>query len=316
VSDPWIGWQQVLTIGLFAAAVRLAMPVLLAALGEIVAERAGVLNLATEANMLVGAFVGFWVAQATGNLWVGVAAAAAAGAAGGLAMAILSASLRADQVVSGLALLIFGSGVSIFLYRTVYGTGGLVPRVERFAIVPLGPLSEIPVLGPILFQQNPLTYLALLMVPFTGLLLYRSPLGLRLRAVGDNPRAVDTLGLSVVGLRYFAVIFGGLLAGVAGATLTLGELGAYVENVTGGRGFIAIALVVFARWSPYRALGGALLFGLVDALQVRLQIVNSGVPPELFVALPYVFTVATLLMVGRSGRGPAALTVAYRRGDQ
>jgi general nucleoside transport system permease protein len=316
VNDFFVSWQQVLTIGLFAAAVRLAMPVLLAALGEIVAERAGVLNLSTEGNMLVGAFLGFWAAQATGNLWVGVAVAGAAGALGGLAMAVLSTSLRSDQIVSGLALLIFGNGLSIFLYRVVYGTASLVPRVERFAVLPLGGLAELPIVGPILFQQNALTYLALLLVPITGIFLYKTPLGLRLRAVGENPRSVDTLGLSVVGLRYFAVIFGGLLAGVAGAYLTLGELGAYVENVTGGRGFIAIALVVFARWSPYRALGGALLFGLVDALQVRLQIVNAGIPPEFFVALPYIFTIATLLIVGRRGQGPAALTVAYQRGDQ
>jgi len=316
VNDLFQTLPDVLTVGLLAAAVRLAMPVLLATLGEIVAERAGVLNLATEGNMLVGALLGFWAAQVTGSLWVGVVVAGLAGALGGLAMAGLSVSLRADQVVSGLALLIFGSGLSIFLYRVVYGTSGLVPRVERFATVSLGGLSEIPVLGPVLFQQSPLTYLALLMVPVTGILLYKTPLGLRLRAVGENPRAVDTLGLSVVGLRYFAVIFGGLLAGVAGACLTLGELGAFTENVTGGRGFIAIALVVFARWSPYRALVGALLFGFVDALQVRLQIANAGVSPEFFIALPYVFTIITLLVVGRRGHGPTALTVAYQRGDQ
>lgn len=310
------GLQDVLTVGLLAAAVRLATPILLATLGEIVAERSGVLNLATEANMLVGAFLGFWAAQATGDLWVGVAVAAAAGALGGLAMAALCVSMRSDQIVSGLTLLIFGSGLSIFLYRVVYGTSGLVPHVERFPAVRLGVLSDLPIVGPVLFQQNPLTYLALLLVPLTGLLLYQSPLGLRLRAVGENPRSVDTVGLSVVRLRYFGVIFGGLLAGVAGAYLTLGELGAYIENVTGGRGFIAIALVVFARWSPYRALGGALLFGLVDALQIRLQISNAAISPEFFIALPYALTILTLLLAGRRGRAPAALTVAYHRGEQ
>lgn len=316
MSDLVPAFGDVLTVGLLAAAVRLATPILLATLGEIVAERAGVLNLATEGNMLVGAFLGFWAAQATGSLWVGVLVAAAAGALGGLGMATLSVSLRADQIVSGLTLLIFGSGLSIFLYRVVYGTSGLVPHVERFAPTSLGALSEVPLLGPVLFQQNPLTYLALLLVPATGILLYQTPLGLRLRAVGENPRSVDTLGLGVVRLRYFAVILGGLLAGVAGAYLTLGELGAYTENVTGGRGFIAIALVVFARWSPYRALFGALLFGLVDALQIRLQISNAGISPELFIALPYILTIVTLLVTGRRGHAPAALTVAYERGDR
>jgi simple sugar transport system permease protein len=192
----------------------------------------------------------------------------------------------------------------------------LVPRIDTLEPVAIPFLSELPIVGPLLFNQNTFVYFSIVLAVVLGIVLFRTPVGLRLRAVGEHPRAADSAGISVALIRYAAVIIGGMLAGLAGAYITLVELGLFVTNVTGGRGFIAVALVVFGRWDPYRVLAGGLLFGFIDALQIRLQSAGAGVPEQFMVMMPYLLTILVLLVVGRRAVGPASLAVPFHRGER
>ncbi len=303
-------------VGLLAAAVRLAAPILLAALGEIFTERAGILNLGLEGIMLMGALAGFAGAYATGSLWLGVLTAMLCGAVMGLLMGFMSVTAKVNQVVAGLGITILVSGLSTLLFRLFVGLLSTPPTIDMFPEQPIPGLSQIPVLGEMFFSHNILVYLALILVPVAWVVLYRTRFGLALRAVGERPDAVDTRGLSVDRLRYLSLIIGGALAGLGGAFLPLASLGLFWTQITAGRGFIAIAVVVFARWDPVRALWGALLFGGAMALQLSLQTLKMPIPSELLLMLPYVITIIVLVGVSRRAEFPAAFAVPYSRGDK
>jgi simple sugar transport system permease protein len=288
------------------------MPVLLAVLGEIFTERSGVLNLGLEGIMAMGAFAGFAGGFASGNAWLGLMAGLAAGALMGLIMAFFSVTLKTNQVVTGISLVILGSGLSAFMYRELFGISSRPPRVEGVADLNIPVLSQIPVVGPILFQHSVVVYLAVLLVVLSWAALFRTTWGLKVRAVGEAPSAADTSGINVAHIRYVCVIVGSALAGLGGAVLSVAQMGLFVENMVAGRGWIAIALVIFARWRPSLALAGALLFGVADALQFRLQALGfAAVPYEFLLMLPYLLTI--LVLVGSSKRqaGPAALGEPY-----
>ena len=294
--------------------VAIAAPFLLAALGELLMERAGILNVGIEGMMAVGAAVGFLATWGSGNTYaVGLAAAMLAGALMASVLAYYGISLRGAQITVGLGLLVFGLGLASLLYRAAVGTELAAPRVQVLPQLPIPGLAALPVLGPVLFSQDAMVYLAFLLVPVVHGVLFGTSVGLRLRACGDNPRAADTLGVNVVALRYGATVVGGALIGVAGAYLPLAITGGYSDGMVGGRGWIALMLVILGRWLPWLVVAGALLFAYVEALQFRLALVTRAVPPQLLLALPYLLAIAVLVSVYRGARAPAALAVPYDR---
>ncbi|HOW96198.1 MAG TPA: ABC transporter permease [Kiritimatiellia bacterium] len=302
--------------GVLAAALRMATPILFATLGEIVGERAGVLNLGIEGTMLMGAMTGFTVAFKTGHLWLGVAAAAGVGMLLGLIMAVLVVYLGLSQHVSGLGLTLFATGLAMFIYRLVFGSPVLPPTVEPFRPVAVPLLARLPVLGPALFHQYALVYLSWLLIPAVSILLFRTRAGLRIRTVGENPLAADTVGINVHRTRTVSLVIGGALMGIGGAFLTLAHQNMFLMDVVGGRGWIAIAMVIFGNWSPAKGALGALLFGLLDGLQLRLQAVGLHVPFHVFLIIPYIMTVLAMISVSRKASAPAGLLKPYRREDK
>jgi simple sugar transport system permease protein len=300
-----------------AAAVAAGTAILYACLGELITERAGVLNLGIEGIMLMGALAGVAGCMGTGNVWVGAALALIAGAAMAAIHAILTVGLRANQVVAGLALTIFGAGLSAFLGRDLVGLP--LPDAFRRLDVPL--LAEIPIFGRIFFQQSALTYISYALVAFLWWYIYRTRAGLRLRAIGERPEAADAMGVDVARLRALYVIAGGALAGLGGAAITLGTNPGWAEGVTAGRGWIAVALVIFAAWNPGRAAIGAYLFGGVEAAQFRLQTEGVDLSPFFLNMLPYLFTILVLVLSTREATrralgAPAALGRAYMREER
>jgi len=306
-----------LIISVLAAAISAGTAILFACLGEVMCERAGVLNLGVEGMMLMGALAGFAVVYWTANPWLGALAALIVGGLLSLIHALLTITLNANQVVSGLALTLFGSGLSAFLGQRMVGLPA--PAAFRNVAVPL--LSDIPALGPIFFRQDPLTYLSFALVPLLWFWIYRTRPGLYLRAVGESPATVDAMGLSVTRLRYLYVFVGGMLAGLGGAAISLASNPGWTENMTAGRGWIAIALVIFATWNPLRAALGAYLFGGVEALQFRLQSAGTTISPFFLSMLPYIFTIIVLVLatretVRRRVGAPAALGLPYVREER
>jgi simple sugar transport system permease protein len=295
---------------LFAAMLRISTPILFASLGETLVERAGVLNLGIEGTMLLSAFSGFVTAQLTGSLWLGLLAAVLTGVALSLLMALLTVTFGLSQHVCGLGITLLASGIALFAFRLIYGGASTPPALES-SFVTLDILPDTP-LAPLL-SQHWLTYAALLCVPLVHWLLYRTAFGLRLRAVGEQPEAADTAGINVYKMRYLALIFGGAFMGLGGAFLSLAQLGAFTHGIINGRGWVAIAIVIFGNWLPYRVLAGALLFGGVQALQLRLQAEGVPLPYELLLALPYILTIVAIAFVGRNASYPAALLKPYRR---
>lgn len=315
---PWsLFLQEVFLISLLAAAIRLALPVLLATLGEIITELSGILNLGLEGIMSVGAFTGFAVAFATGNIWLGLLAAALAGALMGCLMAFLSISLRINQVLAGLVLVLFGVSLSMFLYRQIFGISGSPPRIQPLETSAIPVLSEIPYVGQVLFNQSLFVYLVLPLAIGLWFVIQHTTWGLNLRASGEVPSALETAGTSVAAVRYAAVIFGGALVGLGGGFLTTGQLGLFIEGVVAGRGWVALALVIFSRWRPGLALLGAMVFGLADAIQFRLQALGpAAVPYEVFLMLPYVITILVLLTAGQRLAQPTALGQSYSKEER
>lgn len=305
-----------LITGVLAMTLRMATPLIYGTVGETFSERGGILNLGIEGMMLMGASTGFLVGYRTGNLWLGVVAAAITGLLLGLVMAFLTVSIGAQQHVAGLGLTIACSGLSFYLYRiSVANVGGVAPAVEPFATVPIPYLSEIPILGEVLFNQHALAYVGLILVPLSAFILFRTRFGLSLRAVGENPNAAASAGIDVFRMRYLCLVIAGGLSSVGGAWLSLAQSGMFLPGLTQGRGWICIALVVFANWSPFKVLGGAVLFGGIDALQLSLQGVGWNIPYQLFLMLPYVLTIVALAAVSRRARAPAALLSSYKRED-
>jgi simple sugar transport system permease protein len=304
-------------IGLLAATLRVATPLLYATIGEVYSERSGVLNLGIEGIMFLGAFVGFAAAaqaHAAGweaYLWVGLAAAMLAGLLMALLMAFLTVTLGLNQHVAGLGITLLCTGLSLFGFRLVFGERDVLPRIDPFTQI--NPFSQIPILAPI-FSQYLLTYIAfLVLVPLSAWVLYRTHFGLQLRAVGENPEAADAAGINVFRIRYIALAIGGILMAIGGAFLALAQLGAFSPGIIAGRGWVCIALVIFARWDPLRAMAGALLFGGVFALQLRLQTQGFRLPYELLLALPYLITILALAIAGRQAPYPGAYLKPYRR---
>jgi simple sugar transport system permease protein len=298
-------------IGILASGIRLATPYLYAALGETLGQRSGVLNLGVEGQMLMGAFAAFYVTLQTGNLWLGMLAAMVVGAAMGLAMAFVSINLQAEQGISGIGFYLFGLGMSTLLFQMLLGT---VETVQGFTPIHIPLLSDIPVIGEIFFRQNILVYIAFALVPIAQFVLQRTTLGLKIRAVGENPEAADSLGVSVATVRYITVTLGGLLSGVAGASMSIGLLNVFQQNMTSGLGFIAVALVYFGGWRPFGVMLGALLFSMVNALQLRLQVEGVPVPSDLMVMMPYILTIVALVLTVQRVRSPSALTKSFDRG--
>jgi simple sugar transport system permease protein len=298
-------------IGILASGIRLATPYLYAALGETLGQRSGVLNLGVEGQMLMGAFIAFYVTTQTGNLWLGMLAAVAVGAAMGLAMAFVSINLQAVQGISGIGFYLFGLGMSTLLFQMLLGT---VETVKGFVPVHIPLLSAIPVVGEIFFQQNILVYIAFALVPVAWFVLNKTTLGLKIRAVGENPEAADSLGVSVARVRYVTVTLGGVMSGIAGASMSIGLLNVFQQNMTSGLGFIAVALVYFGGWRPFGVLLGALLFSMVNALQLRLQVEGVPIPSDLMVMMPYILTIVALVLTVQRVRSPSALTKPFERG--
>lgn len=297
--------------GLFAAGIRLATPFLLASTGEMFSQRSGVLNLGVEGIMLVGAFCSFFVSVKTHNPWLGIFVTLFVGFIMGLLMAFLCVTLKADQEISGIGIYILGTGLSSLFFRLTLGS---ITNTEGFRNLPIPFLSSIPYAGEIFFSQNWMVYFALLSVPLSYIILYKTTFGMKIRAVGENPHAADSLGVSVDKTRYICVITGGVMAALAGAFLAIGQpQGTFVDNISGGRGFIAVALVYFGRWHPAGILAGSFLFSMIDALQLRLQILNTGIPYEYAVMAPYVVTILVLVFFAGRARGPSALTKPFER---
>ena len=269
-----------------------ATPLMLAALGELVVERSGVLNLGVEGMMVMGAVAGFAVTISTGSPWLGVLAGAAAGLLTSLLFAVVTLTLVANQVASGLALTMFGLGLSGLIGESFVGQPGIKLQPAN-----IPGLTDLPVVGRILFGQDALVYLSFVMIVVVSLFLFRSRAGLILRAVGDNHSSAHALGYSVIKVRYLAVMFGGAMAGLGGAYLSVAYTPLWVENMTAGRGWIALALVVFASWTPLRIFFGAYLFGAVTVLQFHAQALGIGFPSQFLSMLPYVATVVVLVAI-------------------
>jgi general nucleoside transport system permease protein len=299
-------------IGIAHSGIRLATPYLYAALGEMFGQRSGVLNLGVEGVMLMGAFAAYYAVYLGSDPWIGVLAALLVGALMGLLMAVISVTMQAQQGISGIGLTLFGVGLSSLLLKVLVGAP---VSVKGFTAWKVPGLYSIPVIGPVLFDHNVLVYLAYLMVPISLWVLYRTTFGLKIRAVGQNPEAADSLGVRVNAVRYATVILGSSMAGLAGASLSIGLLSIFQESMTNGIGFIAVALVYFGGWRPLGVLAGALLFSTVSALQLWMQVLGVPIPSDLAVMLPYILTIVVLAVGVKQLRQPAALTKPYERGE-
>lgn len=301
-------------ISLLSAMVRMTTPILLAALGELVTEHAGVMNLGVEGMMLMGAYVGFMVGNKTDSLLYASLAGILVGAGMSLIMAFMANTLKVDQTVTGLALNLLAQGLSFYWYRVVYSeVGGQAPVTQIFQVAPLPVLSKIPLIGEILFSQTVLTYIAFMMVPVIWFFLYRTRYGLLIRTLGENPRAADVKGVSVTKYRYLAVIFGGMMAGLGGSFLTLASAGVFVPEISAGRGWLAIVIVIAGNWNPFRILAAALIFAFLDAFQLQMQGLGVKLPYQIFLALPYIFAILALIVSRARSKAPQSLGIPYTR---
>ena len=296
---------------LLASTIRNSTPLIFAALGGMFSERSGVVNIALEGLMLISAFAGVVGAYLGNSAWVGLGTALAAGLCFALIHALMCITFEADQIISGTAINLLALGGTGFLMVEIFGGGGTSPRVEGFKEVPIPLLSNIPVVGPALFTQSLLVYLMYILIPITFFVVYNTPFGLRLRATGEVPEAVDTAGVSVWRMRYYGVALSGLLAACGGVYLSMGILSAFTENMTAGRGFIALAALIFGRWNPVGAAAAALLFGFAQA--ITFQVSQEVIPIEFIQMLPYILTIVVLAGFGGRAIAPAAIGKPYRK---
>ena len=292
--------EQIFTIvfitGLLSASIRMAAPVVLAAIGEIYSELSGIINIGLEGIMLTGCLAGFIGTYYTGNIFLGIISGMVAGAFMGFIMAFLCITLHANQIACGIILNLFSIGLTAFSFRIIFGITMMPPGIKTLPPVPLPFLHDIPFLCPVLFEQNLLVYITFFLVLFSSLIIYKTNYGLKIRASGEYPAAASSMGIKVYLTRYICVTLGGMLAGLGGTFLVL-DLGVFVDNMTAGRGFVALACVIFGRWKPFYVMTGALIFGFADAFQLRLQALGYNFPHELLLALPYVLTIIILIMV-------------------
>jgi general nucleoside transport system permease protein len=302
--------------GFLSASMRLAVPILLAALGGIYNERSGVLNIGMEGMMIVGSLVGFVAGFFLHNLWLGVLAAVASGILLGIVLGFFVITLSANQVVAGISLNLLCVGLTSLLFRVIFGVGTASPRVNSFEALPVPLLGNIPILGPLFFRQSPLGYITYALVILTFVVMYRTSWGLSIISTGENPEAAETLGVSVARTRYRSLMISGALCALGGAFLSVDATGLFINNMTAGRGYIALALLILGRRHPFGLLAAALMFGAADALQLRTQILNIGVPFQFMVMLPYLLTMIVLAVFVRRIDNPAALGEHYRKGGE
>jgi len=294
-----------------ASTVAMATPILLAALGELIVERSGVLNIGIEGAMLVGAFCGFAVAYYGSSIALGLIAACAAAVALNALLAVLLVNFAVNQVVAGTAIDILALGLTGVFYRRWFGETGSAFTITPMSPIALGPLARIPLIGPVLFDQSALVYLAFVLVPIVAIAISRTRYGLELRAAGERPEAADALGLGVYRLRWQAMMIAGVLSGLAGAYLTMADTNTFVEGVTAGRGYVALSIVIVGRWNAWGVAAAAMLFGGAMALQFGLQAFGTAIPYQFFLALPYALTIAVLAFMGGQADSPSALGEPY-----
>ncbi len=299
--------NRVVTTAVLASTLRQSTPLILGALCGLICERSGVINIGIEGQMLMGAFVAFLANVYFGNLWLALLIGMLTGAVMGLLLAFMSVTLKMDQIIGGTVINILAIGLTGYFYIPGLTTQG---KFQPFA---LGPLADIPLIGPVLFRNPPITYLAIIIVFVLHYVLFYTRWGLRTRAVGEHPSAADTVGINVFKMRYVNVIIGGVFAGLAGAFLTLEGVGTFERMMTNGRGFLALAIMIFGKWTPLGAWGAALLFGFTYAMQTQLQFMGVNLPPQFIGSLPYILTILVLAgFVGRS-RAPAAEGIPYEK---
>jgi ABC-type uncharacterized transport system permease subunit len=296
-----------------SSTISMAAPLLLAALGELLVEQSGIINIGIEGVMLTGAFAAMAAAYATGSIAIGLGCAIVAALLMSALFAVTAVNLAVNQVVAGTALDLFALGITGVFYRRIFGVTGKALTVRTLPGLVHGPLAHLPLIGPALLSQNALVYFSFLMVPVFWFIVYRTRWGLNLRAAGERPQAADALGLRVYQLRWQALMISGVMTGLSGAYLTLGYANTFVEGMSAGRGFIALSIVILGEWRPGRIAIASILFGAALALQFVLQAVNTGAPYQLFLALPYVLTLVVLTVLGGQGRAPTALGEPYVR---
>lgn len=299
-------------VGILTSAIRLATPYLYAAIGEAISQSSGVFNLGVEGIMLISAFTSFYVVLNGGSLWLAVLVGFIVGVLMGLLMSVISVTLKAEQGISGIGLYMFGMGLSALLFKVQVGT---VKTIVGFQQVKIPLLGDIPVIGEIFFNQSILVYGAFLLVPVAWWFLDKTTWGLKIKSVGQNPAAADSLGVNVDQVRYFSVCLGSGLAGIAGASLSLSLVNLFQENLTAGMGFIAVALVYFGGWRPVGIMLGSLLFSTVNAFQLWMQVLGVNISSDVAVMLPYLLTIIALALTTRRTREPAALNKPFERGE-
>ena len=305
-----------LTAGFWAATIRIACPLILGTIGELICERAGVLNLGIEGIMTIGAMSGWmWVYQG-GDLWTGLLFAAFIGALFGVLHSMFTVYLGLSQHVSGIGITMLASSLSFFVFRMLLPSSTTPPKIIPFMPISIPGLSDMPFLGEAIFSHTPMTYFCFAVVPVVVYVLYRTPVGLAVRMAGENPMAVEAQGINVLTVRTVAVATGSAFMAVGGAYLTMSAFDAFYFGMINGRGWICIALVIFASWRPGKALLGALLFAGLDAMQVRAQQFAGGfIPYQFFLMLPYVLSNAAMIVMARRARYPKALLIPFRRGE-
>jgi ABC-type uncharacterized transport system permease subunit len=299
-----VSFFDIVNVGLFAATLRMATPLIFASLGGIFSERAGIINIALEGMMLTGAFSAVFATYSSGNPWLGVCAAILAGGLLGLVHGILTIKFSGDQIVSGTGINIFALGFTAYMSQIIWGSRGASQSVEGLGTISIPFLSDVPLIGEILGKQTPLVYVSLIAVVVSYFILFKTPLGLRVRAVGEHPGAADSTGIKVYRIKYLCVIASGMLASMGGAFLSIGHLSLFVNGMTGGRGFIALAAMILGGWSPFGALGASLFFGFADALQIRLQSIGA-LPSQIVLTLPYILTIIVLAVFARRRSAPS-----------
>ena len=297
---------------LLLATVRMAIPLIFIATAELYSERAGMVNIGLEGLAAIGSLVGFLMCYITGSAWIGILCGAVVGILVNMIYAFSTITLCANQTVYGMAINIFAPALASFINRVYFGAGGQLNQIKLMDVAPIPLLSKIPFIGPLLFNQTPMVYLAFLLVIFTSIFFSKTKAGLNYKAVGENPKAAATLGIPVIKIKYLSCVICGALAGMGGAYLTTCYSNTYTEGNIAGRGFIALAAVIFGRWSAVGVLLACLFFGFCDALQIRLQVMSFGVPYQFFQMIPYVATIIVLTLLGGKKSGPAAKGQPYR----
>lgn len=303
-------------IGFLEATIRLSIPIILASLGGMFTARAGIINFALEGIMLNGAFMAVYGSYITKNPWLGALFGMFGGLVAALILGFTSITAKVNQVVAGTGINILFQGLTSYLLGVIFGVGSAPSNVPSFKALQIPILHRIPIIGDILFNQIPLVYIAIILIPICWYTIFKTPFGLNLRAVGEYPKAADSVGVNVNKIKWIAIVISGLLGGLGGAFLSIGQLSVFMENMTAGRGYVAWATVTVGKWNPFGILGASLLFGAADSLQLRLQAMKINLPSQIFMMLPYVLTM--LVLAGVVGRtlAPAFMGKPYNKEDK